>query len=117
VSGLWGLGQGEGLTHHTRAALEPTSHPRHHAMEPTHVLPPLPVLRRRIPDSTILDAMELAAALPPRPCRICRSALEAYWQITQSALSRRLSRIQRAGLLAYEIEYRTIWVTRVGVDA
>ena len=71
-------------------------------------------LRHRVPDGTLLDAMELAQLLPERPCRVRRADLEAHWLLTQPALHRRLRRLQHAGLLDYETEHGTIWINRVG---
>ena len=80
-------------------------------MTPTDLL----ALRDRVPDGTLLDAMELAQLLPERPCRVRRADLEAHWLLTQPALHRRLrSRLQHAGLLDYETEHGTIWINRVG---
>jgi DNA-binding IclR family transcriptional regulator len=71
-------------------------------------------LRDRVPDGTLLDALELAQLLPERPCRVRRADLEGHWLLTQPALHRRLRRLQQAGLLDYETEHGTIWINRVG---
>ena len=39
-------------------------------------LTPLLSLRDRVPDGTLLDALELAQLLPERPCRVRRADLE-----------------------------------------
>ena len=79
-------------------------------MDPTTLLS----LRDRVPDGTLLDAPELAQLLPERPCRVRRADPETHWLLTQPALHRRLRRLQHAGLLDYETEHGTIWITRVG---
>ncbi len=71
-------------------------------------------LRHRVPDGTLLDAMELAQLLPKRPCRVQRADLEGHWQLSQPGLHRRLRRLQHAGLLDYETEHGAIWINRLG---
>lgn len=78
------------------------------------LIPQLLQLRARVPDSTLLDCMELAQLLPELPCRVRRSDLEAHWQVTQPALHRRLRRLQHAGLLDYKTERGTAWANRIG---
>ena len=72
-------------------------------------------LRHRVPDGTLLDALELAQLLRVLPCRVRRAELEGHWQLTQPALHRRLRRLQRAGLLDYETEHGTVWINRLGL--
>ena len=72
-------------------------------------------LRHRVPDSVLLDWLDLEQLLPERPCRVRRADLEGHWHLTQPALHRRLRRLQRAGLLYYETEHGTIWINRLGL--
>jgi hypothetical protein len=60
-------------------------------------LQPLVELRRRLPDATILDYLELAA-LAPDPSAIPVATLRERWGCSQSQVSRRLSAVAAAGL-------------------
>lgn len=80
-------------------------------MDPTA----LPALRNRVPDATLLDCMELAELLPERPCRVTRRELQEHWHLSQSALHRRLRRLQQWDLLDYETEHGTVWINRIGL--
>ena len=75
--------------------------------------------RSRVPDATLLDALELAAMAPDLPWRVRRAELQEHWQLSQPALWRRLRRLQRWGLLDYETEHGTVLVTclRVSMEA
>lgn len=61
-------------------------------------LQPLVELRRRLPDGTILDYLELAA-LAPTPGAITVATLRERWGCSQSTVSRRLAAVQRTGLV------------------
>lgn len=71
-------------------------------------------LRYRVPDATLLDALELAELVVDLPCRVRRGDLEEHWRVSQPALHRRLRRLQRFELLDYETEHGTIWIRRLG---
>ena len=67
--------------------------------------------RPRVPDATLLDAVKLAALAPCLPWRVRRSELQEHWRISQSALQRRLRRLQRWGLVEFETEHGTVLIT------
>jgi len=67
--------------------------------------------RARVADATLLDAIELASMARSLPWRVQRSELEDHWSLTQSALHRRLRRLQRSGLLQFETEHGTVLIT------
>lgn len=71
-------------------------------------------LRHRVPDSTLLDAMELADWLPVLPARLSMRQLRAKWQISQPALCRRLQRLVAAGLLDCEKRWGAVLIRRIG---
>jgi len=71
--------------------------------------------RPRVPDATLLDAVELAAMAPCLPWRVQRTALREHWRLSQPALHRRLRRLQRYGLLDYETEHGTVLITGLGL--
>jgi len=60
-------------------------------------LQPLVELRRRLPDATILDYLELAA-LAPEPGAISVATLRERWRCSQSQVSRRINAVAVAGL-------------------
>lgn len=72
--------------------------------------------RARVPDATLLDALELASMAPGLPWRVRRAELQEHWQLSQPALWRRLRRLQRWGLLEFETERGTVLFTRLGVS-
>ena len=78
-------------------------------------LAPLLAQRARVPDATLLDAVELAAMAPCLPWRVTRAALQAHWHVSQPALHRRLRRLQRWDLLQYETEHGTVLITELGL--
>lgn len=57
-------------------------------------------LRRGIPDSTLLDWLELREQCPDG--RVSVAWLRGYWQLSQPAACRRLQRLQAAGLVEHE---------------
>lgn len=69
--------------------------------------------RSRVPDATLLDALELAALAPGLPWRVRRAELQEHWQLSQPALWRRLRRLQRWGLVEFETEHATVLLTRL----
>ena len=71
-------------------------------------------LRSRVPDGTLLDAMELAERLPPPPCLVRRGQLERLWQLSQPALCRRLQRLEAAGLLDCDHRWGALLIRRIG---
>lgn len=71
--------------------------------------------RRRVSDATVLDAVELAALAPGLPWRVQRSELQKLWHLSQPALSRRLQRLQRSGLVQFEAEYGAVLITQLGL--
>lgn len=74
--------------------------------------------RPRVPDATLLDAVELAALAPCLPWRVQRAVLQDHWRLSQPALHRRLRRLQRWGLLQFETEHGTVLITGLaGVGA
>jgi len=82
-------------------------------------LQPLVELRRRVPDGTILDYLELAT-LAPDPGMVTVRDLRERWGCTQPTVSRRLSAVAAAGLAditpgwgAYQVHA----VTRLEVGA
>ena len=61
-------------------------------------------LRHRVPDATLLDALELAQMLrpfmgSPDPPRLSTEQLQAHWQCSQSAVSRRMNGMVKHGLV------------------
>jgi DNA-binding MarR family transcriptional regulator len=68
------------------------------AMTPTPA--ELLALRHRVPDSVLLDWLDLAQLLEP-PCKEKTADLIEHWHCSQSAVSRRLSRLWEADLLDY----------------
>jgi hypothetical protein len=69
--------------------------------------------RRHVPDASLIDAAELAALAPDLPWRVSRAVLQEHWRITQSALHRRLRRLQRWGLIEFETEHGTVLITGI----
>jgi len=67
--------------------------------------------RSRVPDATLLDAVELAALAPRLPWRVRRAVLQEHWHLSQPALHRRLRRLQRWGLAEIETEHGTVLIT------
>jgi hypothetical protein len=61
-------------------------------------LQPLVELRRRLPDATILDYLELAA-LAPDPGMVTVRDLRERWGCSQSQVSRRINAVARTGLV------------------
>jgi DNA-binding IclR family transcriptional regulator len=53
-----------------------------------------------VPDSVLLDWLDLAQLLQP-PCKVKTADLMEHWSCSQSAVSRRLSRLWEADLLDY----------------
>lgn len=57
-------------------------------------------MRHRVSDSVLLDWLDLLQLLKP-PCSIRADALMEHWHCSQPAVSRRLGRLRRAGLIDY----------------
>lgn len=74
-------------------------------------------LRDRVPDSTLLDWVELEQLLPPRPCRIRTDELRRLWRCTQPTVSRRITRLHDAGLLEYRASRGWYRIRRLGPAA
>ncbi len=56
--------------------------------------------RHLVSDATLLDWAEVTS-LASRSGRVCSDQLQAFWQLSQPAVSRRLRRLAAAGLLQY----------------
>ena len=86
-------------------------------MNPTdiHAITALLAHRPRVPDATLLDAVEVAAMAPCLPWRVTRAVLREHWQLSQPALHRRLRRLQQWGLLDYETEHGTVLITELAI--
>jgi hypothetical protein len=65
-------------------------------MTPTDLLS----LRHRVPDGVLLDWLDLGQLVDP-PCLVRTADLIEHWRCSQSAVSRRLSRLWEADLLDY----------------
>lgn len=76
-----------------------------------NIPPTLIALRCCVTDTTILDALEIATMVSSVPWRLRRADLRAHWQLSQSALHRRLRRIEQAGLMKFETEHGTVLIT------
>lgn len=68
-------------------------------------------LRHSVPDSVLLDWLDLAQLVEP-PCEIRTPVLCEHWACSQATVSRRLHRLHHAGLLdlsrgwgAYQIHH------------
>ncbi len=57
-------------------------------------------LRHRVPDSVLLDWLDLDQLLQP-PCKVTTADLTSRWHCSQSMVSRRLKRLWEAELLDY----------------
>lgn len=66
-------------------------------MDPTTLLS----LRHRVPDSVLLDWLDLEQLLPKRPCHIETDVLRRRWLCSQPTVSRRITRLWEAGLLDF----------------
>jgi len=66
-------------------------------------------LRQGIPDSTLLDWLELCEECPDG--RFSLAWLQDHWQLSQPAACRRLQRLQAAGLVQHEtsVGHRHWW--------
>lgn len=71
-------------------------------------------LRPHVPDSTLLDWVELEQLLPPRPCRIRTDELRRLWCCSQPTVSRRITRLHDAGLLEYRPSAGWYRIRRLG---
>jgi len=58
-------------------------------------------LRHRVPDSVLLDWLDLEQLLPARPCHIETDVLRRHWRCSQPTVSRRIARLWEAGLLDF----------------
>lgn len=70
-------------------------------------------LRQGIPDSTLLDWLELCEECPDG--RFTVAWLRGYWQLSQPAACRRLQRLHAAGLVEHEGRrgHADVWQLRV----
>lgn len=84
------------------------------ALPDPHTLEQALALRAFVPDSTLLDWLDLERLLPPRPCHIETEVLRRHWHCTQPSVSRRLGRMWEAGLLDYRAGGGLYRIRRLG---
>lgn len=70
-------------------------------------------LRHHVPDSALLDWLDLAQLLEP-PCVIPTELLMQHWHCTQPNVSRRLGNLWHAGLIDYRAGRGRYTVRRLG---
>jgi len=70
-------------------------------------------LRHRVPDSVLLDWLDLAQLLEP-PCTISTQLLTEHWHCTQPTVIRRLGRLWQAELIDYRAGRGKYTVRRLG---
>lgn len=69
--------------------------------------------RWRVSDSVLLDWLDLSQLVDP-PCLVRTADLIEHWRCSQSAVSRRLSRLWEAGLLDYRTTRGAYRIRRLG---
>jgi hypothetical protein len=81
------------------------------AMTPTPA--ELLALRHRVPDSVLLDWLDLAQLVEP-PCFAATADLMDHWHCSQPTVSRRLSRLWMADLLDYRPTHAGYRIRQLG---
>jgi predicted transcriptional regulator len=71
--------------------------------------------RHRVPDTTLLDWLDLEQLLPAeRPCEIETDVLRRHWHCSQSTVSRRIARLWEVGLLDHRNGHGVYRIRRLG---
>lgn len=78
------------------------------------VLADLLALRYRVPDGTLLDALDLAQLVPELPGQVRTADLRRRWCCSQPTVSRSMSRLWDAGLIDYRAARGCYRIRRIG---